>query len=236
MQLKARRGALAVAGLVACMQAAGLQDQFQVADARKPFDQRLRFEIAAPIIVLGHVLEIDDVGRPLPSTGDRRIGVQLNRIKIDVEDVIKGDVRSSPLQFYYFAYSPGASELDLGAPRYLPSIGQRRIFFLKRFEGVYRSVGDVIDYTLRVSSGRHPRGSCVANSPGCCIAEILLVPQHDVDTRRFVTDLIESEYASEVLCSTSAVQQLVQTLLRNPDRRISEAARQVIAATQSSQR
>ena len=233
MQLTGAGAVLTVAALVACTQAADLRDQFRVSDTQLPFDQRLHFEATAPLIVLGHVLETREIGRPRRSSADRRIKVQLTRIKVDVTEVIKGNVRSSPLEFYYFTYAPGASAIDLGAPRYLPSVGQERIYFLKPFGDSYRSIGDVTDYTLRVSSGTHSTVFCAAKSPGCCIAEMLLVPQQNVDPRRFIGDLIESEYASEVLCSRRAAQDLMQRLTQSPDQRISDAARAVIAGTQS---
>ena len=232
MQLSGALAGLVLAGLVACTQAADLRDQFRRSDCRLPFDKRLRFEVAAPIIVLGHVLGVNEIGQPQRSSGDRRIKTQLTQIKIDVDEVIKGDIKVNPLEFYYFTYSPAASEIDLGVPRYLPDVGQDRIYFLKPSGSSYRSVGDVTDYTLRVSSGNHTRGFCAGKSPGCCIAEILLVPQQDIDTRWFVVDLIRSKYAAEVLCSRSRSQDLMQRLTQSPDPRISNGAREVIAGTQ----
>lgn len=224
---------IAVAGSVGCRHAADLQDQFRKSDYHLPFDERLRLEESAPIIVIGHVAEVNDVGQPRRSPGDPRIKTQLTRIKIDVEEVIKGDVRSNPMEFYYFTFSPAASELDLGVPRYLPDVGQRRIYFLKPSNGIYRSVGDVTDYTLRVSSGSHKKGFCKGKSPGCCIAETLLVPQQDLDTKWFVADLIQAEYAAGVLCSQRAARDLMQKLAQSLDKEIADGARQVISGTQS---
>jgi hypothetical protein len=224
---------IALAGLVGCTHAANLRDQFRVSDCHLPFDQRLRFEKGAPIIVLGRVLEVNEIGQPQQSSADPRIKTQLTRIKIDVEVVIKGEVRSSSIEFYYFMFSAAASEVDLGAPRYLPAVDQRRIYFLKPSGGSYRSVGDVTDYTLRVSSGSHTKGFCKGKSPGSCIAEKLLVPQQEIDIRWFVADLIQSEYAAEVLCSRRTAQDLMQRLTQHPDRRIADAAREVIAGTRS---
>jgi hypothetical protein len=166
---------------------------------------------------------------------DRRIRTELTRIRVEIEAVIKGDLSSNPTDFYYFTYSPDTSEVDLGVPRYLPEVGQRRIYFLKPSGGSYRSVGDVTDYTLRVSSGSHTMDFCTGKSPGCCIAEILLAPQPDIDAGRFVADLIQSEYAAEVLCSRPTARELVQKLIQYPDQRISEGAREVLAGTQSPQ-
>lgn len=216
--------------LGACTQGAGLRDQLRRSDYNLPLDQRLRLEREAPLIVLGRVIGVTEVGRPVPSRSDARVKTQLDRIKINVEEVVKGSMSSSTLEFYYFTYSPSASEIDLGVPRYLPEVGQRRLYFLKAANGSYRSVGDITNYTLRVSSGSHQRGFCAGKSPGCCMAEILLVPQPDLDIRWFVVDLARSEYAAEVLCSRNATSDLMNRLVRNADQRISERAREVIAA------
>jgi hypothetical protein len=94
-----------------------LRDQYRMADRDLSFDQRLRFELGAPIIVAGRVVEVNEIGQPQPSGGDRRIKCQLTRIRADVDEVIKGDVGSNQIEFYYFTYSPMASEVDLGALR-----------------------------------------------------------------------------------------------------------------------
>ena len=144
--------------------------------------------------------------------------------------MVKGSVTSRSLEFYYFTYSPDASAIDLGVPRYLPAVGQRRLYFLKPANGSYRSVGDITDYTLRVSSGSHQPGVCKGRSSGCCIAEILLVPQPDLDIDWFLADLTRSEYAAEVLCSRHAAAEIMRGLAQNPDQRISARAREVVAA------
>jgi hypothetical protein len=198
-----------------------------------PFDRRLRLEGGAPVIVLGHVLQVDEIGQPQQSSREPRIGTQLTRITIGVEEVIKGNVKLNQIEFYYFTFSPAASEVDLGVPRYLPDVGQRRIYFLKPSYGSYRSVGDVTDYTLRVSSGSHTKGFCRGKSPNRCIAEILLLPQADVDTKLFIVDLIRSEYVAEVLCSRLTAEDLMQKLTHHPDQSIADGAREVIAGTRS---
>src|SRR5580700_7128687 len=115
-------------GLSACAQ--DQKDFFRMLDYRLPFDQRLRFEVGAPIIVLGRVLELSNIGLPQRSQGDPRILVQLTRLTIDVEEVIKGAIRTNPTEFDLFTYS-SENQIDLGVPRYIPMVGQRRIYFLR---------------------------------------------------------------------------------------------------------
>jgi hypothetical protein len=220
-----------LAALIGCAQQFDLADQFRRADLHLPFEQRLRFELAAPLIVLGRVVSLTEVGGPRPSAGAAPIKVQLTRIRIEVEDVVKGAVAGNALDFYYFVYSPDASETDLGVPRYLPALNQHRVFFLKEVGGVYRSVGDVTDYTLRVSSGTFHRGFCQGKSPGCCIAEILLSPQEDVNRDLFVSDLVSAEYCARVLCTSQMARDLLLELTRGSDERIAARAREVISGT-----
>ena len=224
MQIIQLLAAIALGSLTGCTHAADLQDQFRMSDYRLSFDERLRIEEAAPIIVLGNVLAVSNVGGPRKSLGDPRLKTQLTQIRIDVEETIKGSVRSNPMEFYFFAYSR-ENEVDLGVPRYVPEVGQQRIYFLKPWEDTYRSVGDVTNYTLPVRSGAHARGFCQSKEPGCCIAEILLVPAQDIDVEWFVHDLGPySAYAAGVLCSPRKAQDLLKELAQNPDTRIADSA------------
>ena len=134
--------------------------------------------------------------------GDPRIKTQLTRLKIDVEQVIKGDA-PNPLEFYYFTYSQ-ENDISLGVPRYIPMVGNRRIYFLKLTDKGYRSVGDVTNYTLTIASGHQVHGFCDGKTPVCCLAELLLVPQPDFDNKWFAGSLIIGESVAETLCSRLA--------------------------------
>jgi hypothetical protein len=229
MPLKRTAIAITLVGLVGCAHRTGIQDYVRGSDYRLTYDQRLRFEICAPIIVLGQVLGARDIGRAAPSKGDPRVIVQLTRIRIDVEQVVKGVVGASPLEFSYFTFS-ARNRNSLGVPYYLPSIGQHRIFFLEPSEHTYRSVGDLTDYTLRVMTGSHPKEFCKGKPPGCCIAEILLVPGEGLNRRFFPAYLNEAHYAAGVLCSQAVARSLMGRLEQDPDELIAESARQVLWA------
>jgi len=123
----------------------------------------------------------------------------------------------------FFTYS-SANHADLCVPRYMPEVGQRRTYFLKRHDGVYRSVGDVTDYNVPVQSGTHIKSFCDGKSPGCCIAEIILTPAPDTDANWFVHDLGGSVYAAGTLCSPRKAQELLSQLTQNPDAPIANAA------------
>lgn len=230
MQVVTRLMVFAVCSWSVRAQPPDLRDDFRPSDCHLAFDERLRLEVRAPLIILGEVLQVSAVGQPKPSTGDPRVKVQLTRIQISTEEVIKGNIRSGTVDFYYFTYEPGASEIDLGVRTYRPHVGQRRIYFLKPSNGLYRSVGDVTDYTLRVNSGRHGKHFCTDKRPGCCIADILLVPGDVVDVSWFVADMDKAAYIAQTLCSDTRAHALLGDLVRNVNGGISRAAIDILMA------
>ena len=214
---------MALVTLLGCTNVANIQDGFRRADYRLPEGERSRIEMAAPVIVVGRVIAVNQVGGPRRSPGDSRVKTQLTRIRIDVEQAVKGNPGPSPTDFYYFTYAL-ENVADLGVPKYVPEVGQRRIYFLKPWNNTYRSVGDVTNYTLRVPSGAHTTGFCRGKEPGCCIAEILLVPGPDLDAERFVSDLLKATYTAGEVCSPARARDLLKELTRNPDVRIANGA------------
>jgi hypothetical protein len=227
MSVKGITLGIVFAGLFGCAQVPDLQDSFRTSDFRLPYDQRLLIEAGAPVIVVGRVVESRAIGRPRNSPGDSRVRTQLTRLKISIEEVVKGAVRTNTLEFYYFTYSLD-NTVDLGVPWYIPRVGQRRVYFLRLEGGVYRSVGDVTNYTLEVSSGIHSLGFCRGKAPGCCIAEMLLTPGRDMDVNMFVEGLYKAGYAAKQFCSATNARELMERLARNPDKRIADRAREVI--------
>ncbi len=185
--------------------------------------------MAAPVVVVGLVERADEVGRPRRSRGAPRLGVQLTKVRIRVEQVLRGAVARGALTFYYYAFSPH-SEVGPpgGAKLYSSYPGKRYIFFLQSFPGGYRSVGDVTDYALLVSSGRHSEDFCRGMSVGCCIAQILLVPGEGCDAQAFASDVTFNTYPAKVLCSQDRALELVQKLEHNPDPVVSQAATEAL--------
>jgi hypothetical protein len=227
MRVLAKTAIASLLGLSACAQ--DQKDFFRMSDYRLPFDQRLRFEVGAPIIVLGRVLEFSNIGQPQRSQGDPRILVQLTRLTVDVEEVIKGAIRTDPTKFDLFTYS-NENKVDLGVPRYIPAVGQHRIYFLRPSQNTYRSVGDVTNYNLAVQSGTHEKGFCKGKQPGCCIAELLLAPGQGLDVGPFVAHLYEAEATASTLCSPAAAERLVTQLSQNPKKEISDGAQALLEA------
>lgn len=211
--------------IIGCTRAPDLPDLFQMSGRGKSFD----VELAAPVVVVGFVERSDEVGRPRRSRADPRLGVQLTRVRIQVEQVLRGAVAQGALTFYYYAYSPSGEVGPPGGARlYRTYAGARYVFFLQTSPGGYRSVGDVTDYAFRVLSGRHGEDFCRGKSVGCCIAEILLVPGEGYDAQAFARDLTWNAYPSKVLCSQERALDLVENLEHNPDPVISQAATETL--------
>jgi hypothetical protein len=226
MQLSHALPALAMAAMFGCNSGARLRDQFNMAEYHLPVGAKYRVELSAPIILAGRVKAVNTIGAPTRSPGDHRIKTQLTRITIDVEQEIRGTLSAGPVDFYFFAYALENTR-DLGVPRYVPHVGQRRIYFLKQSTEGYRSVGDVTNYNLAVRSGTHARDFCRGKAPGCCIAEILLTPSADCEVEAFVADLGPAAFAAGELCSSQETERLVDRLTRNEDMRIAAAALEI---------
>jgi hypothetical protein len=209
--------------LALCAAAVQPEERFKMADLTQPFEEKLRREMAAPVIVLGRILEVDEVGSARPSRTDPQIKLQLTRITLQTDRVVKGTVPGTVTTIYYYCYSV-ENERDLGIPSYQPQTGQVRLFFLEPYGSGYRSIGDVADYTLRVTTSGQQLGFCNAKDPGCCIAELLLSPGPTIDVPWFVHDLGPNSYAAGTVCSPAAAKSLVNELLKNSDMRVAAAA------------
>lgn len=220
--------ALALIGLAACGPGTRLREEFQTSDYFMRLEEELSLELSAPIIVLGEVLEVKDSGPPKRLDADPRVGAQLKRIRIRVQTVIKGQVDADVIELFYFAFVSRLSRVSV-KPTYQPKVGNYRIFFLRPSGESYRSVRDIKNYTIPVHSGSHRRESCQGMTAGCCIAQILLTPQADIDVKWFSLYLVEPAAIAEVACSQETALKLLQPLTEYPDIDIADRARQIIA-------
>jgi hypothetical protein len=170
--------------LSGCKKPQGPPDLYDPAELSRSFEDRVRLQTAAPIIVVGVVETFRVAGKPVPSQRDKRINLDLTEVTIQVEQTIMGSISSKHLNFWYYNYS-SHNEQDLGRRRYLPNPGQRRIFFLSPSPPGYRSIGDVVDYTFPLRSGHHSKDFCAHETVGCCIAELMLVPRFELRATDF---------------------------------------------------
>src|ERR1039458_2508693 len=197
--------------LIGCTRSPDLPDVFHRADYANPPGRNLDYASRAPVVVLGTVTQAVAVGKPKAAREDPRLLIQLTQISLQPEIVLRGKLTASGLKFYYYTFS-AQNKQDLGTHHYLPILGERRVFFLEEVQGVYRSVGDVTDYTLAVRSGFHDRSFCEAEPSGCCLAKLLLQLGHGYDPKSFAQGLHYAVYASKLLCSPAATLRLLDNL------------------------
>jgi hypothetical protein len=110
---------------------------------------------SAALVVVGMVDGDALIGHPVPSRRDPRSPMQLHRVRVKIENVLKGSIGEQTIFVYYFGFA-GAFEgpRPLGFGRE-PS---RRILWLCRDGGALRMACDGWDgCTMPVMSGAHPR-------------------------------------------------------------------------------
>ncbi len=125
---------------------------YSCGSALRPYDERRNAQAdSAPLVVVGLAENDERIGQPTPSRQDP---MQLHRITVHVENVLKGAVSQRTIPVYYFAISGpyyGQHPLIFGRE---PS---RRILWLRKDQGKYRIACDGSpDCTMRIMSGAHP--------------------------------------------------------------------------------
>ena len=116
----------------------------------RPYDERTSNSWpTAPLVVVG-VAEGDAlIGRPVPAEHS----LQLHRVTVHVENVLRGTVPEHTITLYYFTLA----NLNFGG-RFLifHQDPTRRVFWVRKDGGVYRTACDWHNCTVRIESGAHP--------------------------------------------------------------------------------
>lgn len=135
--------ALAAASLFSCTRVPPLH----------PYDEGTnnQYLLTAPLIVVGLVESDEMVGRPVSSPPHSPL--QLHRVTVHVENVLKGAIPERSITAYYFTFA----NLNVGF-RILIFHQEpvRRVLWLRRDGGVYRTACDWQDCTVWITSGAHP--------------------------------------------------------------------------------
>jgi hypothetical protein len=172
----------------------------------------------SPIVVVGLILSDTVVRYPVPSHLDPRLSLEFRRMKLRVENVLRGDPMPGVVTVQYFAFdnpsgSPAMGLWTLARP--WPR-GYRRVFWLRRDDGVLRTSCDGRDScTVIVASGAHPhyvRDS--SQTLGRAIADLELTRGDGVVDADFAkqieegtgTDGVPKEYLFERLRSLAATE------------------------------
>jgi hypothetical protein len=122
----------------------------------------------APMVIVGTLLSDAAAHSPVLDQG---YPIQLRKLKVRVENALRGNVASGEVLVYYFAPAgPYQGNRPLG--RWLPD--ERRILWLRSDSGVLRTASDFKDEcTMPVRSGAHPHYKPDSQKPlGCALADI----------------------------------------------------------------
>jgi hypothetical protein len=201
--------------VITCLLLVGCNSRLALCDYWDPRDliERHDYETMrlSPIIVVGKVTSVETVRKGYRASRQPNLFLDLMKVKIDVENILRGEGLGSNLVFYFFAYSPRNGGYS-GPPRYEVGAGNRRIFFLTRDLGVLRSSGDVLDYTLHVASGSH-RGLGLSSDLGESISEILLGLGNEFDPDAMARSILRSAPSADRFSSRLNTVALLERLV-----------------------
>jgi hypothetical protein len=171
----------------------------------------------ADLIVVG-VVEAEQTvraGRRNPMRDS--MPLQLMRVTIRVEGLVKGTHSGERLDFLYYR-TTGA--WDGPAPNLLAP-GERGVFYLIREGNLLRATNDVYSSHTEIGTGRHdvlPEVSDIGVRE--TIARVLLMPGDGVDVARYVESLYVERAHAIVIVGKSRTADLLRSLLDNSDTRI----------------
>ena len=106
---------------------------------------------SSPIVIVGTIISDVLADRWTPRNP---VPPELRKVSVQVENMLRGDIKSKSVSIYYFITTGG---YDGPPPLGYWSLGERRIFYVKPDSGVLRMACDIVDHcTLPVLSGAHP--------------------------------------------------------------------------------
>jgi hypothetical protein len=156
----------------------------------KEYDEQTNAQArSAPLVVVG-VADADAiVGDLVPSRSDPTYPMLLHRVRVRVENVLKGSLNERTIEVYYFGFAGGLNgprPLDFGLA------ASRRILWLRTDNGTFRMSCDGWDScTMFVESGAHPGYTADQRKPfDYALADILLTRgQGKIDEPRFAYEI-----------------------------------------------
>jgi hypothetical protein len=178
------------------------------------------------------VTKIEPAGKARPAARMPEILVQPVKIVVDVENVLRGQVKPGLLDVYVFVYAAD-NRFSFGKREFV-LMKARYIWFLMSEGGVLRSVGDVTELYFRgVPSGSHRN---VTFPPGASLGEkisrILLSPGEGVKSEWFAKYIALEIQGAEKLTSPEFADSLVRDLLRDEHPDIRKSACELLAVRQ----
>jgi hypothetical protein len=152
----------------------------------------------APVIIVGQILNNRYVGRPHPSHWYPDDPMQLGRVTVRLENVLRGHIGEAEVPIYYLigTRQMGHTRMGMVGRGGHWQIGDRAIFFLHWDSGVLRTVWDTWAYAaVPVLTGSHPSYKPRPGEPiSKSVIDILLDSGQECDS---------AQWANAILVSTS---------------------------------
>jgi len=128
---------------------------------------------SAPLVVVGVADSDIPIGRPVPSRHDPDYPMQLHRVKVRIENILKGSAGERTISVYYFEFAGG---FDGPRPLGFGRQPSRRILWLRKDGRSFRMACDGWDgCTELVTSGAHTQYSADPQQPlNRALTDILL--------------------------------------------------------------
>jgi len=138
--------------------------------------------------------------------------LELRRVSLRVEGVIKGRYDGSRLQFVYFC---ATGPWDGPAPNLLAP-GERAIFYLLSDGNILRATNDAYSSHTEIVTGKHRIQPAARDQEVReMIVRLLLLPGEDLDTNRYVASLYVEMAQALDLTDKLQVAYIFRTLLNN---------------------
>jgi hypothetical protein len=147
------------------------------------------------------------------------IFLDLHAVRCKRENSLSGGLTDPEIRFFYFADGryPDSKPDPVYKRLFQAEPGSRYLFFLTRDRGVLRSIGDVGDYTILVSTGTHPNGSTKDGNTGRRMSEILLNPGEGADLNLMAKKLLDYSRIADIWGSHPLTVQLLRHLTSLPE-------------------
>jgi hypothetical protein len=172
----------------------------------------------APIIVVAYVERNEIVAKHVEAAHYRGVYLDLHAVRCKVENSLKWVLADTEPTFYYFGDGKYPDSKWIRRATFQAEPGSRYLFFLTRDrDGVLRSIGDVGDYSILISTGAHPMSLTKDRDVGTLISEILLTMGEGADLERTAKLLLQYSRIADVWGSRPLSVQLLRRLLTLPE-------------------
>jgi hypothetical protein len=169
----------------------------------------------APIIVVASVEKNEVVAKHVEAARYGGVYLDLHVVRCKRENSLKGGLTGPELTFLYFADGrhPGFEPNPIYRRLFRAEPGRRYLFFLTRDRGVLRSIGDVGQYSIPVSTGAHAETPVSDGDVGKRISEILLAPEAGADLGMMAQGMLDYSRIADAWGSRLLTVQLLRNLL-----------------------